>query len=142
MSDREEWRPVPGIPYEASSFGQVRRTRFKTPGLARRWGGRALGQHEGGGQEGNRYLRVHCPQAVERGHMAFVHVLVALAFLGDPPGERGNRSGQYVVNHKNNNKQDNRPENLEWATISENHNHAWATGARDWHRERGRVKAA
>lgn len=133
---KESWKVVPGTSYEASSLGRVRRTAWTR--AASRWSGRVLAQHEGGGQAGSRYLRVYCPGFEgKRGNSVFVHVLVALAFLGAPPGPRGNRKGQYMVNHKNSIKSDNRPENLEWVTCSENHNHAWATGARDWHRERG-----
>ena len=49
--------------------------------------------------------------------MKFVHRLVALAFV---PGWREGLE----VNHKNGVKTDNRPENLEWVTHSENHRHS------------------
>lgn len=52
-----------------------------------------------------------------------IHVLVAEAFIG--PREPG-----LVVNHKNNNRQDNRLENLEWVTQSQNVLHAYKTGRR------------
>lgn len=45
-----------------------------------------------------------------------VHRLVASAFLGKP------KKGQ-VVNHKNRERGDNRPSNLEWTTVSENTKH-------------------
>lgn len=128
---QETWKPVPGVPYEASSSGHIRRTSFSTQGQARRWGGRILGEWDGGGQPGNRYLRVHCKGFGDQsGHLVFVHVLVAMAFLGAPPGPRGSADGHYQVNHKNGNRKDNRPENLEWVTCSENHKHAFANTRR------------
>jgi len=54
------------------------------------------------------------------------HVLVAKAFLGKPYSLR-----RLEVNHKDGNKLNNRVENLEWVTRSENLRHAYATGLRD-----------
>lgn len=48
-----------------------------------------------------------------------MHRLVALVFIG--PDDR-------FVNHKNGNKHDNRPENLEYVTQAENNDHAAKTG--------------
>lgn len=51
----------------------------------------------------------------------YVHRLVAFAFLPNPDNKR-------EINHKNGNKKDNRPENLEWATRGENLAHAYRSG--------------
>lgn len=44
----------------------------------------------------------------------FVHRIVAYAFIGEPP------TTQHIVDHKNTNRQNNRPENLRWLTKLEN----------------------
>jgi hypothetical protein len=66
----------------------------------------------------------------------FVHRLVALTFLGEPS------SPDLVVNHKDGNKLNNTPENLEWITQEENMHHYWANLATDRlnKKERNRLK--
>ncbi len=49
-----------------------------------------------------------------------IHRLVAEYFLESPPKQ--------TVNHKDGNKLNNSVDNLEWASYSENHNHAVANG--------------
>lgn len=61
----------------------------------------------------NGYYRVYC---MNKYH--YVHRLVAEAWLGVPD------STNLQVNHKNMNRLDNRVENLEWITASENKEHS------------------
>ena len=110
----EKWVGIDGWPYEVSDLGRVRRA---TPAPRTR-PGFVLKQSE----DGNGYLRVGLRRDGARLQKKFfVAVLVAEAFLGKrAPGK--------TVNHINGRKPDNRAENLEWVTRSENQKHAYATG--------------
>lgn len=101
----EVWRPIPGFEsYLVSNMGQVTSKRFGRP--------LALCVSDRG------YKRAFLSD--RRSHL--VHRLVMLAFEG-PSGLQ--------VNHINGNPSDNRLENLEYCTASENQRHSW--------RELGRV---
>jgi hypothetical protein len=50
-----------------------------------------------------------------------VHRLVAKAYIENP-------NNKLEINHKNSIRNDNRVDNLEWATRSENNQHAWTYG--------------
>lgn len=110
-----EWQPIPGWPYEVSDTGRVRRT---APG-AKTWPGRERKLHKCG----NGYPFVTF-KVGKRAQPFLVHRLVACAFIGPPP------SPKHEVNHINGDKEDNRAENLEWVTSSENKKHAFKNGLR------------
>lgn len=104
----EQWRDIDGFPlYEVSNTGQVRRkAQVLRPG-AIPTGHLTVGLCKGSGKPKSMY----------------VHRLVALAFLENPDGKR-------VVNHKNGKPSDNRLDNLEWSTYSENIRHGYRSNGR------------
>lgn len=111
MEDRELWRPVMGYEgfYEVSDKGNVRR-------IAKGRGaqvGKILKQANGTNGYKQVTLSKDCNQLICR-----VHRLVAEAFIP-------RQDGKDYVNHINGDKTDNRVENLEWVTRSENALHAY-----------------
>lgn len=108
----EEWRPVVGWEgyYEVSNLGQVRSLTRKIHNYTKQ--GRILKPHD----NGHSYLNVglHAPDRVDK--HAYVHILVATAFIPNPDNLR-------EVNHKDFNKQNNSVENLEWVSSRDNKLH-------------------
>jgi hypothetical protein len=110
----EEWRPAPNG-YEVSNLGRVRSVDRVYLG-ANRWGacerrlrGRVLRDFSAGA--GYRMVMFGL-----RGPKFYVHRLVAEAFI---PAQ----TGRFYVNHIDGDKANNRVENLEWCTSSENQLH-------------------
>jgi hypothetical protein len=123
-NDMEVWVDIPGVPfYQASDLGRIRSLdRVVTQGDGR------------GGVIGRKFAgRILTPKLNSHGYLQVsvgsparcvtVHKLVALAFLGP-------RDGGLEVNHKDGDKGNCRPENLEYATSTTNNHHALMTGLR------------
>lgn len=109
----EEWRTIIGYDglYEVSNYGNVRsvQRKVKTKGGAiRNSPGRLLMQKVAR----NGYKQVHLMKE-NVGRWYLVHRLVAIAFVP-------NQANLPQVNHKDENKQNNRCDNLEWVTASHN----------------------
>ena len=107
----EVWKIIPNYEgYEASSDGRIRNA--KTHKIMS-----TCKSHQGY----NGYYQVGLVKdGFTRNRVTRkVHILVCLAFVGEKPTEL------HTVNHKNGNKFDNRPENLEWMTRSEQATHSY-----------------
>ena len=107
----EVWKIIPGYEdYEASSFGQIRNAQNKRIMSVCKNHPNEKGYYQVGltkkGHSKNRVTRK-------------VHILVCLAFIGNPPTQL------HTVNHKDGNKLNNTPENLEWMTRSEQATHSY-----------------
>ena len=111
QTDVEEWRPVVGYTnYEVSNTGKVlSRKQLKDGVLLQQrttW-------------SGYKFVTLHDDNYTA--HTCFVHRLVAEAFIPNPENKK-------TVNHKNENKSDNRVSNLEWATYTEQCSHGSMRG--------------
>ncbi len=103
-------RPIPGIPHAyATEEGEI-----FTDHPGNRWRGKLHKMKPS--DNGRGYLRVMCG-----GRLQSVHKLVAAAYMGPAPEGK-------EVNHKDGDKQNNRPGNLEYVSRSENMRHANAHG--------------
>jgi hypothetical protein len=107
LKKSKEWRPVFGFEssYLVSRSGQIFslvRNKFLSQ------------EHH---PTGYKAVTLWCNSRAKR---KFVHRIVAEAFIG--PRQK------MVINHKDLDKTNNHLENLEWATIRQNLEHAWAAG--------------
>lgn len=124
-TDAEQWRQVAGWPYEVSSLGNVRRSGRASGATV----GLVLKQHTDQGG----YKKILLAKDGGGGKWYTVHRLVLEAFVEPCPVDHN-------ANHRNGVKSDNRVENLEWVTRSENQVHAYETGLQGRGEDHGRAK--
>jgi hypothetical protein len=113
----EEWRTIAVRPgFEISSYGRVRSVdRFIQDRRGqRRW---RKGQLRTIRHNNRGYCQVMLTETGQKPKMFSVHALVAEAFIGPRPD-------RHDINHKDRDKGNNRPENLEYVTHRENQKHS------------------
>lgn len=120
----EIWKDVAGYEglYQVSNMGRVK-SLARTRNMNLPWGGIAPVNErirKFGKSLGYQNITLSKNGVNER---IRVHKLVAMTFIPNP-------RGCTQINHKNGDKHDNRVENLEWVTPSENQRHAIETGLR------------
>jgi HNH endonuclease/NUMOD4 motif/Helix-turn-helix domain of resolvase len=130
----ETWRAVVGYEglYEVSNLGRVKGLDryipvFGGPQQTLRKGhilevemreGFCISKQNGKAYKHGPYARVGLKRPHERQKRFFVHLLVLHAFVGPPP------TPLHECNHKDGDKLNNRWDNLEWATKSQNQIHS------------------
>lgn len=119
LMKEEIWLPVKGWEiYKISSYGRLKRENKILSGGVNNHG-----------------YRQHILYMNGKKQQFYAHRLVAMAFLENP-------ENKYSVNHKDGNKLNNVLSNLEWATMSENTQHAYDNGlAKPNHKKGARISA-
>ena len=118
----EQWQPIPDYSnYEISDFGRVRKVLYHTNDGCEAVLLKPTPRHG--------YLRVWLWNDKGERKKIFVHRLVAMCFIDNPDNKP-------EVNHIDGDKQNNRVDNLEWCTTTENCQHAYDTGLRKPHPSR------
>ena len=114
---KEEWRPVVGYDnryvgrYEVSSLGSVRSLRYRGHDCIKQ-----LPQHRQTFDSRYKFVTLFAPDW--KRHSISVHQLVAKAFVPNP-------NGYHEVNHIDGDPGNNRADNLEWCSRSQNITHAY-----------------
>lgn len=127
----EVWKKIPNHPmYEVSSEGRVRSLE-RTVMAKNSWGQMRPRKYKSKILRPRKHTQGYLRVTLTNQKDEFVHRMVAIAFL--------NKTAEFV-NHKNGIKSDNRVDNLEWVTQSENNIHAFNLGLTVENRKKASVR--
>ena len=122
---KEIWRDIPGYEgyYKASNLGVIKSQDRHVSHCRSKSGSCFLkGKIKKYESDKNGYYKINLSKEGSTVKF-FVHRLIASAFIINP-------EKKFYINHRNGIKTDNRVENLDWCTHSENDLHAYKTGLR------------
>ena len=113
----EVWKDIPGFEgrYQASNLGRIRSIQDNHGKYKEQIRSTWISS------KGYKYVQLFIKN---KRHNVSVHHAVASAFIPNPDNKP-------TVNHIDGNKQNNRVDNLEWVTYSENHVHAYKIGLKN-----------
>ncbi len=129
---KEEWKPIIGFEhYEISNHGRVRKISYLRSHVTKSVGYPQVQLFKGDGCGKKRLGNTKKPPVKKM----LIHRMVAEAFVANPNSDR-------IVNHKDGNKLNYLPENLEWCTYSHNMKHAYKLGLNKGSKGRGKFQKA
>ena len=117
---KEKWKEIEDYPnYQISNYGRVKSLKYYN-NVYKKYYDRELILKEKINKSGYKFVSLGCGKRGKKKNIA-IHRLVAKAFIP-------NIKNYKEINHKDGNKNNNRVENLEWCSRSENMLHAYKLG--------------